>query len=217
MKILVVGDVHGCLHTFKTLLSVHWNPVEDLLVQVGDLIDRGNFSAETVGFVRRLQTKYPDRVIILRGNHEQEIIHHIETRVNKNWLLQGGYETLANYQKLGMSLAEEVDWMKCLPLYWENSAIFVSHAGIAEVAENPFFPDAKDSVLWTRKPLRNLGKLQVVGHTPMRNGLPKHDPISNSWYIDTGAYLKKNLSAIQLTQTGDVLKVVSIPTNPQDV
>lgn len=217
MNIFVVGDVHGCLFTFKALLERYWNPAHDLLIQLGDLIDRGNFSAETVLFVRHLQTLYPDQVIILRGNHEQEFIEYIEKGENPNWLRQRGDKTLENYLKLGISLAEEAVWMKNLPLFWENENIFVSHAGISQSAKNPFDTHSHDGLLWTRNTLRNLGKIQVVGHTPIPNGLPRYTPKSNSWYIDTGACFKRNLSAIKLTEKGKILELQSIPTHPQDI
>jgi serine/threonine protein phosphatase 1 len=217
MNIFIVGDVHGCLCTFKELIERYWNPKHELLIQLGDLIDRGNFSAETVQFVRNLQSIYPERVIILRGNHEQEFIDYVEKGDNPNWLRQKGKETIESYLKLGLSLAEEAAWMKNLPLFWENEHIFVSHAGISQSTENPFDPQSNDGVLWTRNPLRNLGKMQIVGHTPIANGLPRYSPKSNSWYIDTGACYKRQLSAIKLTEKGQIVKLQSFPTHPRDI
>lgn len=217
MNILVVGDVHGCLHTFKTLVTRYWNSESDLLIQLGDFIDRGNFSAETAMFLRSLQNEYPNKVLILRGNHEQEFIEYVETGKNENWLRRNGYKTIINYQLAGVSLVEEAAWMKNLPLFWENENIFVSHAGISEKAKNPFDPNATDGVLWTRDRLRNLGKIQVVGHTPCSKGLPRYKRKSNSWYIDTGAYLKRNLTGIKLAEKGEVVSIIGIPTDPKDV
>ncbi len=48
MNLLIIGDIHGCFNTFKTLLDKHWKSDAEILIQLGDLIDRGNFSAETL-------------------------------------------------------------------------------------------------------------------------------------------------------------------------
>lgn len=51
-KIFVIGDVHGCLHTLEKMLS-YWEKNTEQLIFVGDLIDRGNFSPETVSLVKK--------------------------------------------------------------------------------------------------------------------------------------------------------------------
>lgn len=128
-NILVVGDVHGCLHTFKAMLARYWTS-DDILIQLGDLIDRGKFSGETIQFSQNLQKLYPDKVFVLRGNHEQEFIEYVETGSNSNWLRQRGYKTLESLSRVGLSLTETATWLKSLPLYWESDFVFVSHAGV---------------------------------------------------------------------------------------
>ncbi len=36
-KILIVGDIHGCIEEFQELLDLHWSP-EDVLILAGDLV-----------------------------------------------------------------------------------------------------------------------------------------------------------------------------------
>jgi serine/threonine protein phosphatase 1 len=43
MNFSVIAHVYGCLYTLRELLT-HWQPTEELLVQLGDLVDRGNYS-----------------------------------------------------------------------------------------------------------------------------------------------------------------------------
>lgn len=80
----------------------------------------------------------------------------------------------------------------------ESDRVFISHAGIARGASNPFDPNNQDGVVWTRQSLKKLGKIQIVGHTPTRSGLPEYDARSNSWYIDG------NAGAIALNATGNL-------------
>jgi serine/threonine protein phosphatase 1 len=216
LDILVVGDVHGCLHTFKDLLEQHWTNNE-ILIQLGDLIDRGKYSGETIQFIQNLQKLYPNNVFILRGNHEQELIEYAETGSNKNWIQHGGSKTLKNLMNLGLSLSDTAAWMEKLPLFWENDCIFVSHAGVSQNIDNPLDAENPDGVLWTRQSLKNLGKVQIVGHTPTISGKIEYDDRSNSWYIDTGACFSRHLSAIKLTPQGEVINTYSCKTCWQDL
>lgn len=215
-NILVIGDVHGCFHTLKLMIEQHWQE-PDILIQLGDLIDRGNFSGETVQFLQKLQQLYPKRVFVLRGNHEQELIEYVETDSNRNWLRQRGYKTLASFLKVGLSLQQTAAWMKNLPLFWENEKILISHAGVALDTKNPFDAENKDGVLWTRQSLKNLGKVQVVGHTPTKTSQIEYEASSHSWYIDTGACFKNYLSAIKLTAQGEVMETYQVKTQSLDV
>jgi serine/threonine protein phosphatase 1 len=214
--ILVVGDVHGCLHTFTAILDQHWKN-DEILIQVGDLIDRGKFSGETIQFVQHLQKIHPNQVFILRGNHEQELIEYVETGFNSNWMRQRGYKTLESLSRVGLSLIETANWMKNLPLYWECERISISHAGIAPGVSNPFDPNNRDGVVWTRQSLKKLDKIQIVGHTPTRSGMPEYDSRSNSWYIDTGACFSGYLSAIKLSSQGEIIDTYSIKTHSEDI
>ena len=41
MNLLVVADVHGCSKTLKTLVRGQWNPHDEFLILVGDLVNKG--------------------------------------------------------------------------------------------------------------------------------------------------------------------------------
>ncbi len=58
MNLLIVGDVHGCYHTFKKLVDENWNPEEELLIQIGDLINKGPHSGLCSKYWRKLEKKY---------------------------------------------------------------------------------------------------------------------------------------------------------------
>ena len=52
-KLFVIGDVHGQITMLNHLLE-HWNPNEEQLLFVGDLVDRGENSKTTLELVYRL-------------------------------------------------------------------------------------------------------------------------------------------------------------------
>ncbi|GIN87435.1 hypothetical protein J6TS2_38210 [Heyndrickxia sporothermodurans] len=60
----------------------------------------------------------------------------------------------------------DVKWLSELPLFWENDNLFISHAGISEQSVNPFKEDVKFGILWNRGTIKNINKLQIIGHTP---------------------------------------------------
>jgi serine/threonine protein phosphatase 1 len=211
LNILVVGDVHGCLHAFQSLVEKYWTST-DLLIQLGDLIDRGKFSGETIHYIQTLQQQHPGQVIILRGNHEQEFIEYVEEGSNPKWLRQRGHQTLESFLKIGLSIFDTASWMKNLPLFWENNHIFISHAGISNLSNNAFDPNYQGGVLWNRQPLINIGKIQIFGHTPSLDNQPIQNIQSNSWNIDTGACFGGCLSAVKLTQKGNIVDFYSVET-----
>ncbi|UOR06156.1 metallophosphoesterase [Hymenobacter aerilatus] len=217
MNLFVVGDVHGCYYTWQQLLR-HWQPAKELLIQVGDLVDRGNFTPATVASAISLRQRHPDSVFFLKGNHEASLWQHCgPDGPYPPWLQWGGRGTLFQYQLLSpATLRHHAAWLNQLPLYWENDHLFISHAGLADTPQ-PLSEANPDGILWRRGPLRNLGRRQVVGHTPTPDGTPVFDEAANAFYLDTGAYTGRGLTAIRLSPTGDLLDTITIPTHADDI
>ena len=70
MRTLAIGDIHGCYTALTHLLDeLHLTP-EDKLVFLGDYTDRGMYGIEVLYTMLRLKVENPDRVLIVRGNHE---------------------------------------------------------------------------------------------------------------------------------------------------
>jgi len=67
MNLFIIGDVHGCYNTFSAMLEF-WEPEKEILIQLGDLIDRGNFTPQLVKLCRELEDKH--KAVFLKGNHE---------------------------------------------------------------------------------------------------------------------------------------------------
>src|ERR1051326_7782865 len=98
MRTLVVGDIHGKLKLFDRLLEVmDYKAVEDKLILIGDLVDRGEDSRGVVQRAIELQKEAPDTVIVLKGNHEAMMLSALaqpEGEQSELWLYNGGVETL---------------------------------------------------------------------------------------------------------------------------
>lgn len=215
MNLFIVGDVHGCYYTFLEVLQ-HWKPTEELLLQVGDLVDRGRYAPETVQVALELSEKHPDRTVFLRGNHEAGLLRHYgPTGPYPSWLSWGGLSTEQQYRQHRDWLAPHLDWLAERPLFWENEHVLVSHAGLADTP-NPMDEDNPDGILWRRGPLRNVGKLQIIGHTPT-TGTPEFDAATNVLNIDTGACYGRGLSAVRISAAGQLLDTIFVSTHQADV
>ena len=214
MNYFVIGDVHGCYHTFENMITKHWNKENEVLIQLGDLIDRGKNSPQMVKLARQLKEDFPDRVIFLKGNHEFEIIDHVVNQPNHNWLRQCGEETLRQYEAVKRDCQSDVNWMKELQLFYENDHLFVSHAGISQQSANPFNEEDSFGILWNRSPLTNINKLQIIGHTPCEE--PKYDEQSHSWNIDTGAAYTGYLTGVKISHSGEMIEFIKEDTDARD-
>ena len=67
----VVGDLHGQFFDLLNMLdSVGGWPPHTSYVFLGDFVDRGHNSVETLSLLLALKLKYPGHITLLRGNHE---------------------------------------------------------------------------------------------------------------------------------------------------
>jgi len=213
MDLFIVGDVHGCFHTFQKLLS-YWNPAAEQLIQVGDLISKGKFCPQVVELARLLAIKHG--AIFLKRNHEQQFIdHYIQGYESQFWWNHFIQPVAKQYDYYDRELEVDVRWFNQLPLYWTNDAIFVSHAGVSMTGD-PFDLANPSNVLYNRSPLKNIGKLQVIGHTPT-NGTPLYEPQNNYCNIDTGAFKGQALTAVRLSADGSLNEFVSEWTIIEDI
>lgn len=67
--ILVVGDTHGNFEGTTSIVDM-WKKKGCTVVFLGDYIDRGEKPLETINLLLALKLSYPEKVFLLRGNHE---------------------------------------------------------------------------------------------------------------------------------------------------
>ncbi len=107
MAVYAVGDLQGCLDPLKCLLErVAFDPAKDRLWLVGDLVNRGPQSLETLRFLYAMR----ESVVSVLGNHDLHLlaVAHKSERLKKSDTLREILEAPDREPLL--------DWLRRLPL-----------------------------------------------------------------------------------------------------
>lgn len=76
MRHFIIGDVHGCIDELNELMQVLAPDIDDHLIFIGDLIDRG---PDSIGVVRQVfQWSKEMNVNLILGNHEEKFLRYVQ-------------------------------------------------------------------------------------------------------------------------------------------
>jgi serine/threonine protein phosphatase 1 len=193
MKTFIIGDIHGCFDELIALTQKIGLTDSDILISVGDIVDRGNQSKEVFAYFYNRPNS-----IVLMGNHE---------RKHQNKILSYSQEIVK--VQFGNDYERFLNWIDTLTYYYETEEAIIIHAFFEH--DIPIALQKKEVLCGTTSGSRYLEKKygketfwngyytgskpiiyghHVVGDTPK---------ISNNTYgIDTGACHGNYLTAIEL-------------------
>jgi serine/threonine protein phosphatase 1 len=221
-RVYAIGDIHGRLDLLRDLHARiredarEYAAVRRVLVYIGDYIDRGYESRQTVDYL--LDQPLPEfDTVHLMGNHERTLLDFLgDIGYGPGWLRYGGRETLFSYgigwdRDLAGSeeclLRIQAELREKLPpahlrffsglgmTHVEGDYLFV-HAGIRPGI--PIESQNADDLLWIRDDFLGSraehGKVVVHGHSIAETPelLPNR--------IDTGAFATGRLTCLVLEE-----------------
>lgn len=135
--ITVVGDIHGQYHDLLRIFEVAKYPPQTNYLFLGDYVDRGKQSIETICLLFVFKIKFPNNFFMLRGNHECSYINQV----------YGFYDECCKY--FNIKIWEMFNnTFKCLPIAAIiEEKIFCIHGGIS--------PDLKslDNIRSIKRPI----------------------------------------------------------------
>jgi len=123
MAVYAVGDLQGCLEPLKCLLErIKFDPAQDKLWLVGDLVNRGPQSLETLRFLYRMR----ESLVCVLGNHDLHLLaaSRMIERLKKSDTLREILEA--------PDRAELLDWLRQQKLLHHDAErnVALVHAGI---------------------------------------------------------------------------------------
>ncbi|OHT07937.1 Ser/Thr protein phosphatase [Tritrichomonas foetus] len=168
--VVIVGDIHGHILDLIRIFQRCGLPPETNYLFLGDLIDRGEFSIETVNLLFLLKILYPSNIHLIRGNHEFESVsktNNFEKQIERHYPKSQLFQSYMNAFSF-MPLAAVI-----------NSTTFCVHGGIGPLLASvnaikhvrrpitQFDDEIVNSILWSDP--TDLGKLGIGFEKSPRN------------------------------------------------
>ena len=195
MRYLAIGDVHGYSHVLRKLVELVQPQSEDLIITLGDYVDRGPDSKGVLDYL--IEQHKTGQWVSLRGNHDVMMMNTARGQEYlREWLLCGGKAALASYGDPGLlgTLTDvpQEHWefliSTCLDWYEIHSHFFV-HANVypdVELDEQPLHQLHWEPLLKGYSSPHCSGKIMVCGHTCQKSGRPLN--LGHAVCIDTWVY-----------------------------
>lgn len=208
-QVFAIGDIHGCVQ--ELLVGLEWLEAksgltdDDVVVCIGDYVDRGPNSKGVVDALLRFRTGHP-QTYFLRGNHEEMMLGFLGLGGAGGglFLANGGEDTLSSYGLppdpdavlTGLPPEHREFYQSLERLIVLDEFAFV-HAGVDPLRE--LGAQIDDDLFWIRDTFINnihhFGLTVVFGHTPFQDVF-LHLPYKVG--IDTGAVYGNKLSIVEL-------------------
>ena len=187
MRVLAVGDIHGCATALDALLEVVGVQLGDTWVTLGDYVDRGPDSRGVIERLIALDARDDVSLVPILGNHEQ-MMREARDDPRSDWPEGYGKHTLASYG--GLAAVPDAHWAfldRCVDSYETERCAFV-HANAypdCALADTPIYMLRWEFLDPDRATPLQSSKTLVCGHTRQTSGRPLD--LGHTVCIDTNA------------------------------
>ena len=196
-NLVVVGDIHGDIVSLQKILNeFRWEDFlsseENILIFLGDYVDRGQYSTEVLLCLCKLKSRFPNNVFLLRGNHEA--YHHFPF---SSFSLPGELRTKFGNKGVEFYSENVKPFFDSMFGFCEiDSFALLLHGGLPVVEDLKFFENYKFhlSNLLSQKELM----AQILWNDP-------RELAESNWQVSNrglGKYFGKNITDLWLDQTG---------------
>lgn len=183
-----MSDLHEELDLFKEALSLVDLSNNNQLILLGDYIDIHSQDLSILYFIKELQEKQKDKVIVLAGNHEFMLLEDIES----------------NASQINDDAAL-INWLKSLPYYYETHNQIYVHAGIDEEAEELWKWGSEDYYFCSKYPhttgtflkdiiAGHIATSEISGHSDYHN---VYWDKQSHFYIDGDTRVSKTIPILK--------------------
>lgn len=163
-NIWVVGDLHGCYTNLMGKLDVlKFDPAQDLLISVGDIVDRGTENVECTELITMPWFR------AVRGNHEQMMIDGLSEHGNVNhWLVNGGgWFFYLDYEKEVLAKAlvhKAAELPLIIELVTGDRKVVICHADYPHNEYEFDKPVPEEMVIWNREDSQCARRISSRNH-----------------------------------------------------
>ncbi|HEV2193177.1 MAG TPA: metallophosphoesterase family protein [Nitrosopumilaceae archaeon] len=170
-NLVIVGDLHGDLLSLQRILEEidyeHFlSNQNNKMIFLGDYVDRGTHSISVLYIICYLKQKYPDSVILMRGNHEA----HMEFPFSSHDLSLKIVEYFGDtYKKTIHSKISTLFQLLYLVIIIQNKLLLV-HGGLPTEIENKDFKKLIETVQSNSIHKKTLEELLWNDPRIMQNG-----------------------------------------------
>jgi serine/threonine protein phosphatase 1 len=175
-RTIAIGDIHGCALALDAILEAIKPSPSDLIITLGDYVDRGPDSRSVLDRLIRLARECS--LVPILGNHDEMMLQACRCLHRTAWLAVGGRATVASY---GMDLDfdpaiipdEHIKFIEsCLDFYETETHIFLhaSYLPHLPMSEQPSLALYWESLRDGIPDPHHSGKTVITGHTSQRSG-----------------------------------------------